>query len=87
MEKGRVWVTGLGVASKEHEEKEREEKEKEGIWKRRRQREQEVSISHGGPATHARVKCLSKTPGCWSRNNNSGRFRQQVFGEHSWRSR
>jgi hypothetical protein len=33
------------------------------------------------------VKCLSKTPGCWSRNNNSGRFRQQVFGEHSWRSR
>lgn len=50
----------------------RKETEGEEARRRRRLREQEVSISHDGPASQARVKCLLGTPDCWSRHNPEG---------------
>lgn len=58
-------------------------KEREQSRRRRRWSEQEVSISCDGGAARAGVKCVTRTPVCWSRNNSEN-FKQQVFREHSW---
>lgn len=71
---------GLGVSGRDHEER-----EIEGARRRGRRRGQEVSISHSGPAAHARVKYLLRTPDSWSRNNPEN-FKHQVLGVHSWGS-
>jgi hypothetical protein len=44
-------------------------REGEGTWRRRGWREQKVSLGHDGPAAHARMKCLTRTPDFWKRNN------------------
>ena len=79
----------MGVTGKGHTQKKEKGERKRGggrgAWRRGKWREQEVSVSHDGPAARACVKCLPRTPDCWS-NNNPGRLKQQVSREHSWGS-
>ena len=75
-------VIWLGITGRDCEERKKEGRER---LKEHRGGEEWVCISHDGPVARRRLKCLPTTPDCWSRNN-PGRFKQQVFGEHSWES-